>query len=70
MNTQVTMYVKEINGSENGAFLHLVCSLHWGETGLVHRIGLDDWWEHPVCQYGIMGWPNGVVRTLAADWIG
>jgi hypothetical protein len=45
-------------------------SLPWGETGSVHRICLGDWWECPVCQYGITGWPNGVRRTMATGWTG
>jgi hypothetical protein len=45
-------------------------SLRWGETGLVHRISLGDWLEHPVFRYSIMGWPNGVMRTMAMYWIG
>jgi hypothetical protein len=45
-------------------------SLRRGDTSFVHRIGLGDWWECPVCRYSIMGWPNGVIRTMAVGWTG
>jgi hypothetical protein len=45
-------------------------SLRWGETSLVHRICLGDLWERLVCWYNIMGWPNEVMRTMAAGWTG
>jgi hypothetical protein len=71
LNNLVSIYVNEIKGSESSAFLCLICRLICrGEASLVHRIGLGDWWECPVCRCSIMGWRNRVVGTMAAGWIG
>jgi hypothetical protein len=52
------------------SFVWFTDSLFSGETSLVDRIGLGGWWERPVCRYSITGWPNGVMRTMAAGWTG
>jgi hypothetical protein len=62
-----------------GYFIQLAtCSYFWvcrlSFTGVrlayVHRFGLGDWWEHPICWYSITGWPIGVMSSTAVSWTG